>query len=281
MLTLEIAPNKYMSRYSSKAEMLLQVIANVQFATKFNVSAFTQKTASTVEGSMKEPRRLFKQLLDADLITPISVYGFGKQHSCNTFYRVTRKGHKIVENQKYRYIEPKSMNNIYHESGLIDLMLGFIYGFWDHKVEIDYNKVINGYKPDAYIRITSKDICTKTYEYLVEFERTRSNQAILDEKLRKNEKLGDLRNYGLSSRAKILYVLTDEFYNVYWRPVEYETNQEVKPLIDKVNYRLKKLIEASKQLNSNKYLFTALHNFTRLNEAVWRDPSGQPRKLIN
>ena len=266
------------SRYTNPGRQ--DIIANVQFATKQNISAFTRISANTVEGAMKEPRRLFKQLGDAGLITPIPLYGFGRSHSRNTFHRVTHKGHRAVESPKYRYIDPKSINNIYHQSGLIDVALGFIYGFPDYKVEIDYNKILDGYRPDAHIRLTSKDIRPRIYDFIIEFERTRSNQAIIDEKLKRNEKLAAFRKYGLSDKTKILYVLTDEFYDVYWRPVEYN-QKEVRQLTDKVNYRLKRLIGGARFLPGHKYRFTALHNFTRLDKAVWHNSQGHPTKLIN
>ena len=147
-------------------------------------------------------------------------------------------------------------------------------------MEIGYNKILDGYRPDAHIRLISKGIRSMTYDFIIEFERTRSNQAIIDEKLKRNEKLANFRKYGLSDKTKILYVLTDEFYNVYWRPVEYH-QKEVRKLTDKVNYRLKRLIEEARFLPGHKYRFTTLHNFTRLDKAVWHNSPGHPTKLIS
>lgn len=270
-------------RYKSKAHQLLEAIASVQFASKYNISAFTRKTADTLEGSMKEPRRLFRQLLAAKLIAPIPVYGFGKQHSHNTFYRATRRGHTAIEGRQYRYIEPKSMNQIDHQSGLADIMLGFIYGYPEYAVEIDYGKTFeigknDRYTPDAYVKLTGLD--GKEYHFIVEFERTREAVEIRREKLSRNEKITDFKRYGLPEKTKFLYVYAYERFNIFWRPVQYG-DPEIKTMIKATADRFNNLIRLSQDLPDYKYRFMPFQEFYRLNEPVWITPQNKKVSLIN
>jgi hypothetical protein len=175
--------------FESKAAKLLKTIARVQLASKYNISTFTLKTADTLEGSLKEPGRPFTQLSKAGFIAPVPTYDCGKTFRHNTFYRVTKTGHQAIDGHKYRYVEPRSINNLEHTSGLLDVHLGFVYNYPNFKIAIDCNKVLDGYKPDAHIRLTSNEIKPRTFDFLIEFERTRSNKAIIDEKFKKNEKL--------------------------------------------------------------------------------------------
>jgi len=61
----------------------------------------------------------------------------------------------------------------------------------------------------------------REYDFILEFERTRTPKAIMEEKIRANEKIGNFRKYGLSKKTKFLYVFTTEHFDVTKRPVEY------------------------------------------------------------
>jgi len=52
-------------------------------------------------------------------------------------------------------------------------------------------------------------------------ERTKTIKTIFEEKIRLNEKITNLRKYGLSKQAKFLYVFTIENFDVTTRPFMY------------------------------------------------------------
>ena len=199
---------------------VLYNLAKVQFATIYNFSPFLSEKATTIKGSLIWATVLFKKLEKQELIRRIPLYGrYGRAYKFNTFYTPTAKGFKVLEGFEPKYLEPKSVTQMMHQSALIDCMLGFIYGFPDYDIEIDYNFVMDGYKPDALIRMTGND--GNRYDFAFELERTRSPQAIKKEKLSKNDKINPAK-HGLSEKTKFLYVYAHERYNVFARPVEYD-----------------------------------------------------------
>jgi len=165
-----------------------------------------------------------------------------------------------------------------HESAKIDVLLGFLYLYPDYDIEIDYNlnmeiKKGDVYNPDAYIKMISPD--DKVYEFIIEIERSRDWPEIRKEKLNRNENLKPLDLYGLSNPTKFLYIYCGNF-EPFIRPVDYP-NYKIE--IERLNRKFKRFKKFTYNLK-DRYLFTPITNFTRLNEAVWLDIKGNPRKLI-
>lgn len=261
-------------------DRVLKNLSIVQFATPNNFSPFLCLKASTLNSSWNWPRKLFQRLLKDNKIRQIPLNGHsGKYTIKNTFFTLTHSGAKSIEARNYKYLGPKSIEQIRHTTGLIDIMLGFAYGFPEFKMEIDYKKVLTldsglKYTPDAYIRLTNVD---NTYDFLVEFERSREGEEIKKEKFHKTENLNFKAN-GLSPKTKILFIFTVEGFDVFLRPVEYEARQKD---IFTVARHFNKLLGVAGYLPTHKYRFTTLHQFTRCNQPVWITPRGNEVKLIN
>ncbi len=261
--------------HKSAEYKILEKLAIVQYATKYNFAPFVSPDASTTEAAVQYSSRLLKRLVKGKLVRPIPLYGGQKALRYNEFFCLTKEGHNAVETGRYKYVDPKSINNVQHESGKIDIALGFLYAFPDYHFEIDYNKILRTpkpYNPDIYIKMTNGQ---KTYEFLVEFERTRSIQTILDEKLKHSDKY-DFQKNGISGAAKYLYFYTDEWWDVFVRPCEYK-NYEYR--LHVVEDKLKDLIRLARGLKHG-FLFAPYHYFNRLNEPVFLDLLGAKRKLI-
>ena len=169
---------------------------------------------------------------------------------------------------KGKYYDPKSISKIDHESGLNDILLGFIYGF--EEVEIDRTSKLGAYKPDAIVKIT---IDKKRYDFIVEFERSRSWEAIRKEKLLLMAQIKP-EQYSLSKQTKFLTIYAFERFNVFKRPIEWTPS-----IVELQNKHFKNFKHYTKDLTPN-FLFASYHNFTRLNETVWQDINNNPRKLI-
>ena len=145
-------------------------------------------------------------------------------------------------------------------------------------VHIDYNFIFKDirYNPDAHIRLTTLD-GKKTYDFIVEIERTRTARQIKEEKLNRIKKI-EFKKYGLSEHTKALFVYTFERYDVFLRPVEYIYHQDQ---IDIVNRNFQTLLGYAKDCSPQRFLFTQLHNFSSLNKPVWLSADGLKRPLIS
>ena len=99
------------------------------------------------------------------------------------------------------YSGRKSVQNFPHQFGLIDALCGLYFPFRDeYDILITYPSTSNsldGYKPDAIVKYRHK-LDGREYDFILEFERTRTPRAIFEEKIRLNEKITNFRKYGLS-----------------------------------------------------------------------------------
>ena len=118
----------------------------------------------------------------------------------------------------------------------------------------------------------------REYNFILEFERTRTPKAIFEEKIRLNEKITNFRKYGLSKQTKFLYVFTTENFDVTTRPVEYS---ECRPMIQRVEKQFGQLLRMAKKLPEYRYRFALLHHFKEFERAVWVMPGGRRVKIIN
>lgn len=108
-------------------------------------------------------------------------------------------------------------------------------------------------------------------------ERTKTIKTIFEEKIRLNEKITNLRKYGLSKQAKFLYVFTIENFDVTTRPVEYS---ESRPVLERVEKHFKQLVKMAEKLPGHRYRFAVLHRFNEFEVAVWVMPRGRLVMLI-
>jgi len=212
---------------------------------------------------------------------PVRKYGYLRDERYrHTFWQVTKEGAQALGYERYTPIGRKSVQNFPHQFGLIDALCGLYFPFRDeYDILITYPSTANsldGYKPDAIVRYRHK-LDNKEYDFIVEFERTRTPKAIFEEKIRLNEKIKNFRKYGLSKQTKFLYVFTSENFDVTTRPVEYG---ECRPIIQRVEKQFGQLLKMMKKLPEYKYRFALLHQFKEYEKAVWTTPSGHKTKII-
>lgn len=254
--------------------IVLKNIYKLGFASPGNFLPFLT-TTKNFAAAKNWPNKIFNGFLRSNppLIKEVKVYNriYALQSLRDTFYSLTQAGIDALE-LKTKQVDPKSISKIDHESGLNDILLGFIYSYPDYEVEIDRVKKLGDYKPDAIVKIRDNDF--KSYHFIVEFERTRSWEAIRKEKLLLMDKVRP-EHFNLSKQTKFLIVYAHEHFNVFKRPIEWMPS-----IVEYQNRHFKKYKKYIYDL-SNPFLFTPFHNFTRLNESVWFDLNGSHRKLIN
>ena len=68
---------------------------------------------------------------------------------------------------------------------------------------------------------------------MIEYERTLTSKAIMEEKIRLNEKITNFRYFGLLSQAKFLYFFIMGNFGVTTRPVEYGKHMPVLESVEK------------------------------------------------
>ena len=256
-------------------DKLLKAIEQVRYASVYNFQPWLASEAKTLYTSLLWPSVLFHKLLKQGRIKPIEVYPKNKfLYRYNKFFKSTDDGTRTDE---------LSYNMAEHQSALRDVVLAFIYLYPDYEITVDYFKLLKGknehgefkLNPDAVITMTSPE--NKTYNFVVELERSKSPMDIIKNKIEKIDHLYPLQ--GLSEHTKFLIVFTYEKFNVFWRPIEY-TTPEVQKVIKAVDNRFNSLISKLPPNTGNKYRFMMYHQFPDLNKAVWKLPNGNLTNLI-
>ena len=256
-----------MPRNPNAKRRLLKALYDLKFATIYNL-AFESRGA-TKDSRLVGTGRHITQLEKDGLVLPVRKYGYLRNERYrHTFWQVTKEGAQAPGYECYTPIGRKSVQNFPHQFGLIDLLCGLYFPFRDeYDISITYPSTANsldGYKPDAIIRYRHK-LDDRQYDFIVEFERTRTPRAIFDEKIRLNEKIGNFRKYGLSKQTKFLYVFTTENFNVTTRPVEYS---ECRPMIHRVEKQFGQLMRLAGKLPDHRYRFALLHQLNEYDKAV-------------
>lgn len=250
-----------MSRKDTRTQVLRNIY-KTDFASPSNFIPFLSK-GTNFDSAKQNPLRIFHALLEAGLIQEVKVINriFNRQCLRDTFYCLTKKGFDALEVQDKRVRNKISITRIMHESGLNSILLGFIYAFPepDYKVEIERNYGLAG--ADAKVIITYQD---KPYTFLIEFERSRSWEAIREQKLLQ-----------LNSRnVHFIIVYAHEDFNVLRSPVEWTQS-----IVSFQNRHFKDFKHFVSGLR-NHFYFMSYTDFLTPNEAVFRDINNSPRKLI-
>jgi len=192
-----------MPRNPDAKRKLLKTLYDLKFATIYNL-AFESKGA-TKDSCLVGIGRHIRQLEKAGLIIPVRKYGYLRDERYrHTFWQVTKEGAQALSYERYTPIGRKSVQNFPHQFGLIDVLCGLYFPFRDeYEIMITNPSTANsldGYKPDAIVKYRHK-LNEKKYDFILEFERTRTPKAIYDEKIRLNEKIKNFRKYGLSKKT--------------------------------------------------------------------------------
>ncbi len=277
----KIARNKInnMPRNPNAKRKLLKTLYDLKFATIYNL-AFESR-GETKDSCLVGTGRHVAQLERDGLVMPVRKYGYLRDERYrHTFWQVTKEGAQALGYEQYTPIGRKSVQNFPHQFGLIDTLCGLYFPFRDeYDITITYPSTSNsldGYKPDAIVRYRHK-LDGREYDFILEFERTRTPRAIFEEKIRLNEKITNFRKYGLSKQTKFLYVFTTENFDVTTRPVEYG---ECRPILERVEKQFGQLLRMAQKLPKYRYRFGLLHQFKEFDEKVWVIPSGRKTKII-
>ncbi len=258
---------------------LLRALYDLKFATIYNL-AF-ESGGQSRDACLVGTGRHITQLERDGFIMPVRKYGYLRDERYrHTFWQVTKDGAQALGYDRYTPIGRKSVSNYPHQFGLIDVLCGLYFPFRDeYNIMITYPSTSNsldGYKPDAIIKYRHK-LHGREYDFILEFERTRTPKAIFEEKIHLNEKITNFKKYGLSKQAKFLYVFTSENFDVTTRPVEYSKCQ---PMIQRVEKEFELLLRMATRLPDHMYRFAVLHKAKDFDSPVWTMPSGLKTKII-
>lgn len=255
-------------------DKILNTINTARFATAYNLEPYFSE-GDDLDDRLQTPYRALLTLEKKGLIKPVPVTPpVEKLKKYNKFYTPVTKPIESISEVKLR-----------HESGIADVVLSLIFLYPDydvtvrHRYQIKYNNGSNYYEADAYITLDPYDKNKHSFSFIVEFERTREVNEIIEKKLKKIESLGNLHKLGLPPFTKVLIVLSHENYKGYWRPCEYD-KEDVKRQIRIVETKFNSLLKKVKWC-PDYFRFMAFPDFYRLNEAVWFSPTGTKVKLIN
>ena len=235
-----------MPRNPDAKRRLLKAIYDLKFATIYNL-AFESRGA-TKDSCLVGTGRHITQLERDGLVMPVRKYGYLRDERYrHTFWQVTKEGAQALCYEIYTPIGGKSVQNFPHQFGLIDALCGLYFPFRDeYDITITYPSTANsldGYKPDAVVRYRHK-LNGREYDFILEFERTRTPKAIMEEKIRVSERVKNFRKFGLSKQTKFLYVFTTENFDVTIRPVEYPGYRQ---MIERVEKQFGQLLRLSKK----------------------------------
>lgn len=245
-------------------DKLYKKLKTVGFATKYNFQPFTYKSGKNVKNSLQQPTNNINSLKQGGMIKQVEIYPPPASP-----YQT-----KLYSNRKYTFYAPSgykgkiARRELEHSFGIADIALAFAYRYEDYKITIKHEPRFGTYNPDIYVSLNDY---TRQYDFLVEFERTRTPGEVLKDKVYKNNNF-DFEKYGLHRSTKVLIIYTFETWDVFWRPMEYD--QEFMERVEKSVFNM------SKQINNPRYIFMAYHNFPYLDQEVWYQ-GGKRYKLIN
>jgi hypothetical protein len=179
-----------MPRNPNVKRRLLKTIYDLKFATIYNL-AF-ERAGQSKDSCLVGVGRHIRQLEKAGLILPVRHYGYLRNEKYrHTFWQTTKEGANALDYERYTPIGEKSVVNFPHKFGLIDALCGLYFQYRDeYEFNVTYPSTFNsldGYKPDEIIRYRHK-LDGREYDFILEFERTRTPKAIFEEKIRLNEK---------------------------------------------------------------------------------------------
>ncbi|OGU39024.1 MAG: hypothetical protein A2X61_00810 [Ignavibacteria bacterium GWB2_35_12] len=250
-------------------------------ATKNN---FFSPEAKTILGALVHTRKAFNELENQKLIKPINTITKVRNLCQEQFFSISRLGSQFVGRTKeYKWKgATKSPYNIMHESMIRDIALGFLRFYHQFIFEIQYHQSFTNLRPDLFIKMTHKSTM-KQYIFLVEVERKKTVDRVINEKLQKYENVlkdFNFKRYNLNAPVKVLVVYANLDFNCFWRPQEY-FNQEVRVEIEKLHKQLQYLSSLVRYLPENRYRFLSFYNFYRLHEPIWLTPSGRHVGLLD
>jgi hypothetical protein len=269
-------------------DKLIYQLGKVPYASVYNLQPWGSKNNNiSLHSSLQYPDRLMMKLRKQGAVKKVPLYPAGeeKRHfRDHTFYSLKSTLNKSLLGSK-SYNGYIALDMVRHQSGLMDIFFAFINLYPDYQIEIDVSKefkyIKNGikktYEPDGFVKLISPDM--KEYHFLIEFERTKSNKEIRNDKISKINDINKFGTYGLSRHTRVLIFYTYEIYNVYTRPNQYN-DPAIKKYHDGVETRLKTLIKDNSDVLKNFILFLPFHKFHQLNRPIWKNHEKENLLLV-
>ena len=236
------------------------------------------------------PRWILGRLVEEKKIRPVPGEKGKTDHTAIRFYQPYPSIYRQY-GIKQRITRAKNPNDPQHEQMLIDVLTAIFRAYHnEYHIYVTRPSFIHPdepYKPDAYIRLVSKNNPNKSKDILLEVETgSRSPETIVKAKLDKMAKL----NFGINGLHKktsflLVYACDDEVksrgWDKYWRPIEYQEHQD---MIMKNHDNLERIMKLRPNLPP-KFLFMSIDKLPKLIEhpdrAVATDAKGNKLSLIN
>ena len=261
-----------------KKTVLNQLIDLGGIATKNN---FYSESAKNVKSALVNARKVFNELERLGLIKALPTITRVRNKAQEQFYAITKPGARYIgRTSEYRWRgEPRSPNNVMHESMVRDVALAFLRNYPDFTFEFRYDSCFDGLRPDITIKMTHKETMQINI-FFVEIERKKTVDRVRKEKLEKYEKtLSELSfaKHRLYGPVKILILYANLDFNCFLRPQEYYRHLgEIVKLEKNLNY----LVHISQNLPEHRYRFLSFNNFQCIHELIWKTPTAKLAKLI-
>lgn len=267
----------------------LEVFRVAKYLTRDNLSIITDRGATDSRNLRKEPVRVLHELKKLGYVSIIPKRYFiepkqGKRPRLpdlyEVFWQLTEAGCQRL-GIDHKYIQHKYPKDLEHEIMKIDVIMSFIKNYsQDFDIQVDYEKNLNGYKPDAWIRMINYDTGAR-YDFLLEIETgTRHVGEQVDHKFKPLNNFDPKKNK-LNNETKVLVVQSHGSFIPSIRPVDYKNFKDRILMIERRTTGLMDAVRKSGKVKQPfRFLFLPYNQFPRLNESVWTDLRGERRKLV-
>ncbi|MFH1051032.1 MAG: hypothetical protein V1779_08930 [bacterium] len=248
-------------------------------ATKNN---FFSPKAKTVDGSVLKITKFFNEWLKDGFIRELPTVTRVKNKRQETFYCITSKGADYIGRKfDYKYKDPKSPNNVMHESMKFDIAMSFLRNYPDFSITFSYDDRFGGLQPDIVVRMTQQDT-GKEYVFFIEIERKKTVDRVYKEKLLRYEKVLNKLDYKVSNlprHLKVLVIYSNLNFDCFLRTQDYKT-REVGYELSLLEKQITRLVVMSKNL-PDRYRFITFNQFVDIGKPIWLTPKGQKVLIIN
>ncbi len=267
----------------TKQHQLLEELTSIQSGS---INTFFSYKAKSYKGSVLYVDQKIKEYIKQGLVRQIP-FNIRPTHSRRQYlYQATKKGCKLIGREsEYRNKDQQSYNAINHESMKYDVALSFVRLFPDYNIKIEYEKTFKtkekGIRADIFIKATKKD-GTKEYDFIIETEHKDDLRQTFNDKVKPYDKAiknGLLKNNGLSERTKVLFVCSHSHLSTFIRPQEYKEKEYLNNI--SLSYKqFENLMGLVQDLDDKHFRFIPFLEFTKINQPIWRMPSGIKIKII-
>ena len=267
-----------------KQHKILDELISVQAGS---INTFFSYSADTYKGSVLWANRKINEYVKQGLVRQIP-FNLRPSHSRRQIlYQATKKGCKLLGREsEYRNKDHQSYNAIGHELMKYDMTLAFKRLFPDYNIHIEYEKTFKtgekkDIRADIFLRASKLD-GTKEFDFIIETEHKDDLRQTFNDKVKpydKSIKNGLFKKNGLSDKTKVLFICAHSHTPTFLRPQEYNDKENLNPIM--LSYKqFENLMSLVQDLDDKNFRFIPFVEFTKINEPIWRMPSGTKVKII-